>query len=172
MKKLLISTLCISAFALTACDKKTENVKPTIAENSTVSIVYSDNVTADMNNDLEKIQTLSNTKAQEALKFQTDLAQAAQTGEKSALEKVIQHMTTYVEGFNKDLDALTLKSNEGNALRTKMKEVNHLSIELAEMSMKNPPDIEKITALQKKSVELQQSLLQEIQAIQTKTSKS
>ena len=168
MKKLLIATLCMSALALTACDKKTADTKAT-TDNAVTTVTYSNNVTTDMRSDLEQIQSLSNAKAQEALKFQTEIAESAQKGNKDALKDVISNMSSYVESFNKDLDSLPLKSTEGNNIRTKIKDVNSMSVELANASMQSSPDIEKLTALQKKAVELQQSLLKDMQDIQTKT---
>lgn len=149
MKKLLIATLCMSALALTACDKKATDTKAT-TESTAPAVTYSNNVTTDMRSDLEQIQTLSNAKAQEALKFQTEIAESAQKGNKDALKDVISKMSAYVESFNKDLDALPLKSTEGNNIRTKIKDVNSMSVELANTSMQSSPDIEKLTALQKK----------------------
>jgi hypothetical protein len=173
MKKLLISTLCVSALALVACDKKTD-VHSTTTESSSLTasapVSYSDNNIADMRHDIEQIQKLSNEKAQDALKFQTDVTQSAQSGDKAALEKVIQQMSTFVGEFNQSLDALSLKSTEGDKIRNQMKEVNNISIELVESSMTTPPNIEKVTTLQKKSVEIQQELLKEMQELQTKIS--
>ena len=172
MKKLLLASLCMTAFALTACDKKpndstsTSTEKTTTATASTASL--SNNVVADIRSDLDQIQTLSNTKAQEALKFQTDVTQAAQKGDKAALDKVVKQMDEYVDTFNDELEDLKLKSSEGDAVRSKMKESNKVGLELAEEGIKSPPDVTKITELQKKATEIQQALLQDMQSLQAK----
>lgn len=170
MKKLLLASLCMTAVALTACDKKpndtaakTENGAPA----ATLASMSHDNA-ADIKSDLNQIETLSNTKAQEALKFQNEVNEAAQKGEKSALDAVVVKMDTYVAAFNKDLDALKLKSSEADSLRGKMKESNDLGLELAKAGVENPPNMTKITELQKKATDLQQALLTEMQTLQVK----
>lgn len=178
MKKLLLASLCMTAFALTACDKKpneatpsTENTTATTnapVTNSTDVGAMSNNVIADIRSDLDQIQTLSNAKAQEALKFQNEVTQAAQKGDKAALDQVVEQMDQYVDSFNDDLEALNLKSHEGDALREKMKDSNELGLELAEEGVKTPPNTDKINALQKKATDLQQSLLQDMQSLQSK----
>lgn len=170
MKKLLVASLCMTALALTACDKKTNpDSSSTQAENTaTVVTTLSDNVLTDIRSDLDQIQTLSNAKAQEALKFQTDVTDAAQKGDKAALDTVVDQMKTYVGAFNDDLKALALKSKEGDAVRIKMQESNNLGLELAQAGVKMPPDMNKITELQKKAIDSQQALLQDMQALQTK----
>ncbi|QIO10127.1 hypothetical protein [Acinetobacter lanii] len=182
MKKLLLASLCMTAFTLTACDKKPNEATPTTTENTTVTTnapattatsaapagVLSNNVVADIRSDLDQLQTLSNTKAQEALKFQNEVTQAAQKGDKAALDQVVDQMDKYVDAFNDELEALNLKSAEGDALRDKMKDSNELGLELAEEGVKTPPNTDKINALQKKATDLQQSLLQDMQSLQSK----
>ncbi len=170
MKKLLIASLCMTAFTLTACDKKTNDsttVQPEAQAPATMTAL-SNNVVADIKSDLEQIETLSNTKAQEALSFQTEVTQAAQNSDKKALEAVVDKMEKYVDSFNHDLEALKLKSNEADALRDKMKDSNDLGLELAEAGVETKPDMNKVTELQKKAVELQQSILTDMQALQAK----
>ena len=91
MKKLFVTTLCLTAFTLTACDKKPADSTTAKAETnvSAPAASLSNNIAADIKSDLEQLQTLSNTKAQEALSFQSDLTQAAQTGEMKSLEAVV-----------------------------------------------------------------------------------
>lgn len=170
MKKLFITTLCLTAFTLTACDKKPADSTTTKAEAnvSAPATSLSNNVATDIKSDLEQLQTLSNTKAQEALSFQSDLTQAAQTGEKKALEAVVDKMDTYVDGFNDDLDTLKLKSSEAVNLRDKMKESNKIGLDLAEAGIDTTPDMNKITELQKQAIDLQQSILKDMQDLQTK----
>lgn len=171
MKKLLLASLCMASLALTACDKKPTDAtagtdsKPTTTQ-PTVSL--STDVAADIKSDLEQIQTLSMNKAKEALEFQNEVAQASQKGDRAALQTIVDKMKTYTEGFNKELDALTLKSSEADALRTKMKEANAFGVEMSEAGLSNPPDVNKLTELQKKGIDLQQSLLTDMQNLQAK----
>lgn len=170
MKKLLLSTVCITALGLSACDKtqKTEaDTNATQTTNSSPTALSHDNV-SDIRSDLDAIQTLSNSKAQEALKFQTDVTQAAQKGDKAALDQVVKSMDQYVDDFNDALDDLKLKSAEGISLKDKMKEANELGLDLAEEGVKMPPDNNKVMELQNKSTQLQQELLKEMQALQNK----
>lgn len=170
MKKLLIAALCLTTFTLTACDKKPADVETTKTETTIATPVsaLSSNVPADIKTDLEQLQTLSNAKAQEALSFQADLTQAAQTGEKKTLDAVVDKMDTYVDHFNDELDALKLKSSEATTLREKMKESNDIGLDLAEEGIKAQPDMNKINELQKKAIDHQQSILKDIQDLQSK----
>ncbi|ALH96478.1 hypothetical protein [Acinetobacter equi] len=168
MKKLLLSTLCVSMLALTACGKNETTSSTNHAEASS-AVVYSSEVVVDMRSDLDQIQTLSNAKAQEALQFQTSIAEAVQKGKRDEVTKVVDQMKKYVDGFNKDLDGLHLKSTEGDNLRNKIKEVNNIGVELAVTGMNVPPNMDKIAELQKNAMDLQQSLLQDMQKIQSKT---
>ena len=170
MKKLLLVSLCATALTLTACDKTTNTATSTNSEASTTTpapaATLSSANAADMKNDMAAIQTLANSKAQEALSIQQEIMTAAQKGDKSAITGLIDKLSTYVNGFNSELDGLTLKSSEADALRTKMKESNTLGLTLSEESMKNPPDTAKIQELQNKAMELQKTILADMQALQ------
>ena len=170
MKKLILASLCATALGLTACEKKPNDAETTTSTTTAPTTVtaLTNGVDADIRADLDKIQTLSNAKAQEALKFQNDVMQAAQKGDKAALDAVVDSMDKYVDSFNDELEALDLKSSEADSIRDKMKESNDLGLDLAEAGVETPPNMEKITELQKKATELQQSLLQEMQTLQTK----
>ncbi|WP_373350590.1 hypothetical protein [Acinetobacter bereziniae] len=169
MKKLLLATLCASALALTACDKKpADAASGTNSKPAAAAVSLSTNNAADIKSDLTALQTMSTAKAKEALNFQTEVMQAAQKGDKDALKGVVDKMKTYVDGFNKDLDGLALKSTEVASVRDKMKESNNLGVEMSEAGLASSPDPQKIMELQKKGTELQQSLLTEMQALQTK----
>lgn len=171
MKKLLLATLCASAFALTACDKKPADASSsTESKPAAVAVSMSTNNVADIKSDLEQIQLLSTNKAKEATAFQSEVMQASQSGDKNALKGIVEKMKTYVSGFNKDLDGLTLKSSEVASIRDKMKESNNMGVEMSELGLASTPDPKKIMDLQKKGTELQQSLLTEMQALQVKVS--
>ena len=163
MKKLLIASLCTTAVFLTACDKKSNDQSSPTAAETVQSNTLSTNVNADIQHDLDLLDQISNTKAQEALAFQNEVTQAAQNNNKAELDAVVEKMDNYVDQFNDDLDKLALKSTEGASLRDKMKESNKLGLDLAEAGVKEKPDMNEITELQKKAVELQQSLLQDMQ---------
>lgn len=163
MKKLLIASLCTTAVFLTACDKKSNDQSSPTATETVQSNTLSTNVNADIQHDLDLLDQISNTKAQEALAFQNEVTQAAQNNNKAELDAVVEKMDNYVDQFNDDLDKLALKSTEGASLRDKMKESNELGLDLAEAGVKEKPDMNEITELQKKAVELQQSLLQDMQ---------
>lgn len=170
MKKLLISSLCITALSLTACDKNNSDAttKNTNSTPAPANISLSKDNVADIKNDLTLLQTLSNTKAQEALKFQEEANKAAEQGKAPELNAVVNKMENFVVSFNKDLDGLKIKSKEADSIRSKMKQSNDIGVELAKASIKNPPDMDKINTLQKKAVDLQQVLLTEMQALEVK----
>lgn len=168
MKKLLLTVLCTTALTLTACDK-TPNEAPTHVSNTTApAVALSTDNLADIKTDFAALQTMSTDKAKEALSFQTEIMQAAQTGDKAALTGMVDKLKTYVEGFNKDLDNLALKSSEVASLRDKMKESNQLGLEMSEAGLSDKPDAEKIMELQKKATEVQHSIITETQALQSK----
>lgn len=170
MKKLLIASLCTTAIFLTACDKKSAeqtNENATTTKTQTVASL-STNVKADIQHDLNLLDQISNTKAQEALAFQSEVTKAAQNNNKAELDTVVEKMDQYVDRFNDDLDKLALKSTEGVSLRDKMKESNELGLDLAEAGIKEKPDMNEINELQQKAVALQQSLLQDMQALKAK----
>lgn len=168
MKKLLLATLCASAFALTACDKKPADASGTDSKPAVAKVALSTNNTADIKSDAAAIQKLSTDKAKEALDFQTEVMQAMQKGDKAALTSVVDKMKAYVASFNKDLDGLALKSTEAASVRDKMKEANNFGVEMSEAGLENPPNPQKIMDLQKKGTELQKSLMTEMQQLQTK----
>ena len=141
MKKVLIATLCASAFALTACDKKpADATSASDSKPAAAAVTLSSNNAADIKSDLAQIQTLSTTKAKEAIDFQNEVMQAAQKGDKAALEGVVGKMKTYVDGFNKELDGLALKSSEAVSVREKIKESNNLGVEMSETGLESKPD--------------------------------
>ena len=83
MKKLLLATLCASALALTACDKKpADAASGTDSKPAAAAASLSTNNAADIKSDLTALQTMSTAKAKEALNFQTEVMQAAQKGDK------------------------------------------------------------------------------------------
>ena len=94
--------------------------------------------------------------------------QAAQKGDKASLNSIVAEMKGYIARFNQDLDALSLKSTELDAVRGKIKESNNIGIELSEASIANTPDTKKITELQNRATALQKELVTEMQALQTK----
>lgn len=172
MKKILLSALCITAFTLTACDKKTDNTSAKTNDASSPTVVapatLSQNNQVHMQSDLRLIQTLTNNKSQDALKFQTEVNEAAQRGEEPDLKLISVKLETYVNDFNKELDALKLQSSEVDSLRTKLKESNQIGLDLTKAGTSAPQDTAKIAELQKKATDLQQELISETQAIEIK----
>ena len=168
MKKLLIATLCATAFTLTACDKKPTETNGTTA----AAVSLSNNVAADIKSDLTAIEALSTAKANEAIDFQTKMMASVQTGDKAALDTVLKDMKSFVDGFNKDLDALTLKSTEADATRNKMKEGNKLGVALTEEGMSAKPDTTKIQELTTKATELQKEMIADMQNLKTKAAEA
>ncbi len=166
MKKLLIATLCASAFALTACDKKTADTAT--AKETAPAVALSSNNAADIKSDLAAIKALSIAKAQESTEAQTKLLESAKTGDKAAVEEMVKGMKTFTEGYNKELDALALKSSEVDSARQKMKEFQNVNVELSEAAISAKPDPTKMGELAKKAGELQQALAAEMQKLEAK----
>lgn len=174
MKKLLISTLCVTSLALVACDKKPHDNNASGAGTTAAApaVQYSTNNNADIKSDLTQVQNLLTTRGQEAVDFQTEIMKSAQTGKQDAIKDTIGKMKTFIEGFNKDLDNLTLKSSEVDNYRNKIKENNTISMGIAEAGLSNPPDMNKITELQKKAADNQKEMLSVMQTLQTKANEA
>lgn len=77
-------------------------------------------------------------------------------------------MKTYIANFNRDLDALALKSTELDKVREKIKESNNLGIELSEESIAEKPDMKKIDELRNGAMQLQKELVADMQALENK----
>jgi len=179
MKTPFLASLCVAALALTACDKKpneapassaTSPATTTSAPASTqpAPATLSSNNAKDIKNDLIEIQTLSNNRSKEALDLQNKANQAAQKNDKATLSTTVAEMKTYIANFNRDLDALSLKSTELDAVRDKIKESNNLGIKLSEESIAEKPDMKKISELRNRAAELQKELVTEMQTLESK----
>ncbi|WP_445114619.1 hypothetical protein [Acinetobacter sp. WZC-1] len=177
MKKLFPASLCnmtsvgLLAFALTACGQQPDHTASasSISSSQTAQLSLSRDNAADIKSDLTQLETLSSIKAREESVFRDEVTQAVQKkDDPHALNTIVAKMKSYVEGFNQDLDALTLKSTEANALRDKMKQSNHLGLELSEAGIARPLDINKINALQQQATELELDLMADKQTLQIK----
>lgn len=168
MNKLLIAILCGAALTLTACNK---NPTEQAGQAATAVKLSTDNI-ADIKTDLTTLETLSASKAKEALDFQTKATQASQSGDINAAKAVIDDMQKSFAQYDKDLDALALKSTEVDSLRKNTKKVMSLTVEFMQQSIAEKPDLQKITDLQKQMVDAQKALLDEQIAIKQKISKS
>ncbi|MFH7810128.1 hypothetical protein ACE01U_15900 [Acinetobacter sp. BSP-153] len=177
MKKLLLTTVCLATLSLAACEKKgtepaveqtTSASETTSTEATTVVANHSNNNIADIQADLLAVETLSNAKAQEATAFQKEVAAVVEKKDSTQLKAVLEKTETYVKQFNDELDALTLKSTEVDALRKKMQDANNLGIELTKESIETKPDSAKITELQNNAMELQKTIMADVTALEAK----
>ena len=177
MKKLLLTTVCMATLTLAACEKKaTETAVEQAATSSeaastsatTIVADHSQNNVTDIQADLMAVQTLSNAKAQEAAEFQKEVTTALQQKDASQIKAMVDKTETYVDQFNDELDALTLKSEEVDALREKIKDANDLGVELTKESTEAKPDTAKITELQTKATELQKAIVADVAALEAK----
>ncbi|MDH1698723.1 hypothetical protein N5I05_09265 [Acinetobacter johnsonii] len=177
MKKLLLTTVCVATLTLAACEKKgtepaveqmTSASEATSTEATTIVANHSNNNIADIQADLLAVQTLSNAKAQEAAAFQKEVSATLEKKDPAQIKAMVEKTETYVKQFNDELDALTLKSAEVDALREKMQDANDLGVELTKESTKTTPDSAKITELQNKATELQKSIIADVTALEAK----
>lgn len=175
MKTPLLASLCVATLALTACDKKPNEAPASSAATTSspattqpATVALSTNNLKDIKNDLVEIQTLSNNRSKEALDLQDKANQAAQKGDKASLRTTVAEMKTYIANFNRDLDALALKSTELDKVREKIKESNNLGIELSEESIAEKPDMKKIDELRNRAMQLQKELVADMQALENK----
>ena len=181
MKKILLASLCMTALTLTACNKKPNEAPATTTQDTTVTtttpattemsaknMTLSSNNITDIKNDLSKLQTLSNSRAKEAVDFQNKATQAAQKGDKTTLDRTVADMKTYIMKFNKELDDLTLNSSEVDTMRNKIKKSNDLGMQISEEGTAKSPDMKKMTELQNEAAKLQKELINDMQALETK----
>lgn len=178
MKKLLLTTVCMATLTLAACEKK--GTEPAVDQTTAASEVsskqanamavqQSSNNVADIQADLLAVQTLSSSKAQEAVEFQKEVSATLEKKDPKQIQVMVKKTEDYVKAFNQELDALTLKSTEVNAIRKKMQEANNLGIELTKESTRSTPDTNKIGKLQTQAAELQQSIIQDVNTLEAKT---
>ena len=117
-------------------------------------------------------QSARETRAAESIekneKFQKEVAAVVEKKDSIQLKAVLEKTETYVKQFNDELDALTLKSTEVDALRKKMQDANNLGIELTKESIETKPDSAKITELQNKAMELQKTIMADVTALEAK----
>lgn len=97
--------------------------------------------------DLEKIEAITLQKSEEAQVFQEQVAEATQNSDRAALQASVKKIEQYVLKFNQELDALDLQTKEGQAIREKIKLSNSYGIEIAIESLKEQPDINKLSDL-------------------------
>ncbi|TCM62769.1 hypothetical protein EC844_12313 [Acinetobacter calcoaceticus] len=173
MKKLLIAALCTSAFTLTACDKKaTESTDKKEAATATAAANLSSNNAADIKADLAAIEAWTAKQATEATEFQAKITEATQKSGQNSLKEAFEIMKSQNEKSVKDLDALTIKSTEVDALRSKMKESANIGLEMAEAAMSTQPDAKKISELTTKATEVTKAMAEDLKTLQAKAAEA
>lgn len=171
MKKLILATLCASSVMLVACAKKPEATQQTEQQTQQAApapVSFSHDNVADIKADLKAVQELSNKKAQEGVKFQEEAMEAAKSGKEEQIQAMVGKMKVFVDSFNNELSALSLKSAEVNDLRIKMIESNNYGLQLAQESVTKTPDEKKMNDLQKQVNDVQQQMLDIMQKLQAK----
>lgn len=174
MKKLTLLALVASMATFTACSKPVTEVKEgesaaTAQETKTVSL-STDNK-ADIQSDLDKLQTYGASQEQKSQELGQRMEAAMQEKNKAEINKLFTELKAFVEKSNNELRAIELKSSEVNKLREKMIENSLISIEMSELMMQTDPeklDIEKVKPLQEKAVKAQQELIAMSQEIYAK----
>ena len=174
MKKLTLLALVASMATFTACSKPVTEVKQgesaaTAQETKTVSL-STDNK-ADIQSDLDKLQTYGASQEQKSQELGQRMEAAMQEKNKAEIDKLFTELKAFVEKSNKELRAIELKSSEVNELREKMIENSLISIEMSEVVIQTDPeklDIEKVKPLQEKAMKAQQELITLSQAIYAK----
>ncbi|TCM62768.1 hypothetical protein EC844_12312 [Acinetobacter calcoaceticus] len=164
MKKLLIATLCATAFTLTACDKKAAD--PATAPAAVISL--SSNNVADIKSDLDAIDALAIAKSDQALASQDKMMEADQKKDKVMMSEAMQGMKAYIKDFNQELLALKLKSTEVDALRNKMDQQNKVTLEISDLSMSGSQDQSKMEMLGQSGIKLSEEIAKERKALAAK----
>lgn len=147
MKKIIMTTLCLAAFSLTACDKKVDQPESADKSSQQESNSLSTNNKSDIKADFEAIAKLSTSKSEEALKMQEEALNAT---DPAAAKNVVENNKKYFDQFNDDLNKIKLKSSEVNDIRAQMINLNKITFEMMDQGMSGTPDMNKITELQTK----------------------
>ena len=178
MKKLLLTTACMVGLTLAGCSKPTEPAKSappqrtTATAPSTPTPATSGNMTTnqheDIRNDLNHLQTLTNSKAETAMNFQDRMMKAVQANNRDQIQSVMKDMRGFMTEFNHDLKTLSLKSQEVHELRNKFIHSNELGLELTRLSTEAKPDEAKIKQLQQQVMNVQNDIMRDVQTLQAK----
>lgn len=115
--------------------------------------------------DLKKIEAITLQKSEEAQVFQDQVSLATQNNDRVALQVAVQQIEKYVLKFNQELDALDLQTSEGQAIREQLKVSNSVGIELAAESLKDKPDLYKLSDLKMQTHTAQESMQKHMEAL-------
>jgi hypothetical protein len=185
MKNLALVALITSISALSACSKPANEVKAgdktlspasaaaiahpaSSAQNAPFAVTQSNDPTAILKSDIQKIQTFGAAQEQKATQLEQRMSAAVQKEDKAALKKLLPEFKAFVEQSNRDFNALTLNSTEAQQLRSKMTQSSSLGLEMSEKMLADKPDQKALQALQEKIVQSQQELMAISQEIHSK----
>lgn len=172
MKKLALVALISSMAVLTACSKPVTEVKKGESQSTAQhSAPLSSNNKADIQADVNLIQTFGMSQEQKAAPLEQRMDDAMQKQDQAALKGLFGEFRTFVEQSNQELRALKLKSSEANQLRSKMIESSLLGLEMSEILVSGSMeqvDQTRLQPLQEKVMKTQQELMAISQDIQNK----
>lgn len=115
--------------------------------------------------ELTLLEEFSLKKAKQAMELQTKALEAAQDHDPIVVQDLMLELEIFIKKFNKGLDTLPLKNSEVKSLQKKMQATNQLSLEILQQSRSDPPNQDKIIELQRKTMVLQQEVLNDTQKI-------
>ena len=164
MNKKWLPILIVTTFSLTACNESKQHQTPSDSTTAYKNLSIAN--LADIKADLDTLDQISNKNSQAILNAQDALKAARQNNEGDTIPALLEQLKTHSLAFNTALDATNFKSQEGAALREKFKQVHLLGVELAQVNTKNPPQMQRITALEAEISVIQQSSISEMRALQ------
>ncbi|PHI29184.1 hypothetical protein [Budvicia aquatica] len=163
MNKLSITLLLL---VLSGCDSQGSSTTPASvgnfnAKQETLSVSND----SDIKSDLLALNVVMNSANSESLKLREEVTKASRDGDMNAVKEVMKKSGTLQQSVNDKLIALTLRSQEVQAVRIKIIEGNMKAIKMTELVAKQPlsaEDQKELALLGKQSVALQMSTGQQL----------
>lgn len=165
MKKFALILAMSSVVALTACQKEVTEVK----KGSTVevkNVSLTSNNAADVQADMEKIQTLAMQQESKAGDLNQRLEQALQSQNEDEVKKLFPSFKAAMLDNLAALQQLKLQSTEVTELRQKLNDMTKVGLELQEKLIQPNVKPEDLQGLQGQGAQLQQEIMMLTQHIQ------
>ena len=160
MKKLALILGMSSVLALTACSKEpTEVTKGSTVPATAQKHVLTNNNAEHIKADMQALETLAMQQEAGATDLNQRLSQAVQAQDEAALQKLFPEFKAHMLNNLAEMKKLKLQSKEVTELRTKIDEIQKLSLSLQAMLIAENSDPQKMQELQAKGAQLQQEIM-------------
>lgn len=145
MQKSLTLLLCLIAINLSACDH--QNSKQQTLEVTTPAPPLSRNNTPDLLADIASLQSLQALFDEEKKRLFTALGKFKQQKNTNEFKKLQVELQTFNQQYTTALNQLSLKSQEAEHYRNKVKAFNQFNLELQQLELQDQTNQQKIKQL-------------------------